>query len=86
MASATIHAEVDESLKLKAEAIFADAGLSLSEAFRLLLLRAVEDHTVPFNPLVPNEATKEAMRAVDRGEVVRVGSIEDLMAEFHAQD
>ena len=35
-------------------------------------------------PLVPNAKTIEAMKAARRGELVTVGSIDNLMADLHA--
>jgi len=36
----------------------------------------------PFEPLVPNEETIEAMKAARRGDVVTVGSVDDLLADL----
>jgi DNA-damage-inducible protein J len=35
---------------------------------------------------MPNAETVEAMKAARRGELVKVGSIENLMDDLHAED
>ena len=41
---------------------------------------------MPFDPLVPNEETIEAMKAARRGELVSVGTVDDLLADLHEDD
>lgn len=87
MASNTVvRARIDERLKEEASAILGAAGLTISDAFRMLLVRTVADRRLPFDPLVPNEETIEAMKAARRGELVTVGSIDELLADLHAGD
>jgi antitoxin component of RelBE/YafQ-DinJ toxin-antitoxin module len=45
-----------------------------------------EAAALPFDPLTPNAETVEAMKAARRGELVKVGSAEDLLADLHADD
>ena len=49
-ATATVRAQIDEHLKDEAMAIYAEVGLTLSEVFRLLLVRTVTDHKSRSNP------------------------------------
>jgi DNA-damage-inducible protein J len=86
MAATVVQATVDERIKDEATAIYAAAGLTLSEAFRIMLMRTVAEQALPFDPLVPNAETVEAMMAARRGEVVTVGSVNDLLADLHADD
>lgn len=86
MAATVVTATVDERLKEQATAIYASAGLTLSEAFQIMLMRAVAERALPFDPLIPNAETIEAMKAARRGDVVKVGSINDLLADLHAGD
>jgi DNA-damage-inducible protein J len=87
MQSATtmIHVRVDQSLKSKASKTFDAMGLSLSEAVRIFLTRTAADQAFPFELRVPNAETVEAMVAGDRGEVVEFNSIDELMADLHAE-
>ena len=85
-ANAVVRARVDGRVKEEAAAILAASGLTVSDAFRMMLMRTVAERALPFDPLVPNEATIEAMKAARRGELITVGSVDDLLAELHADD
>jgi DNA-damage-inducible protein J len=52
----------------------------------MMLMRTVADKALPFDPLVPNTETIEAMKATRRGELVTIGGIDDLMADLHEDD
>ena len=85
-ANAVVRARIDVRVKEEAAAIYAAAGLTLSDAFRMLLMRTVAERALPFDPLTPNAETVEAMKAARRGELVKVGSVDDLLADLHADD
>jgi DNA-damage-inducible protein J len=84
--TAVVRASVDARVKEEAEAIYAAAGLTLSDAFRMMLLRTVAENALPFDPLVPNDETIEAMKAARRGELATFHSVEELLADLHADD
>lgn len=84
--TAMIHVRVDSTLKMKASRTLSKMGLSMSDAVRLLLTRIEADQALPFDVRVPNATTLAAMKAGDRGEVTSFASIEDLMADLHADD
>jgi len=84
--TAIVRASVDEATKTEAAAVLAGMGLSLSDAVRLLLRRVAVDKALPFEPLVPNAETAEAMRAARRGEMTRVGDAASLLASLNADD
>jgi DNA-damage-inducible protein J len=88
MQSATemIHVRIDPKLKSKATKAFGAMGLTLSEAVRVFLTRAATDQAFPFELRVPNVKTVAAMKAGDRGEIVKFNSVEELMADLHADD
>jgi len=85
-AKAEVRARIDVRVKREATAIYAAAGLTLSDAIRIMLKRTVAERALPFDPMTPNEETVEAMMAARRGELVEVGSVEDLLADLHAED
>lgn len=85
-ANAVVRARIDVQVKEEATAIYAAAGLTLSDAFRMMLMRTVAERALPFDPLIPNEETVAAIKASRRGDVVQVGSIEELIADLHADD
>jgi DNA-damage-inducible protein J len=84
--NAVVRARIDSKVKDEAAAIYAAAGLTISDAFRMMIMRTVADRALPFDPLTPNKETIEAMMAARRGDVVELGSIDDLMADLHAED
>jgi DNA-damage-inducible protein J len=85
-ANAVVRARIDARVKEEATAIYAAAGLTLSDAFRMLLMRTVAERALPFDPLTPNAETVEAMMAARRGELVKIGSVKNLLADLHADD
>jgi DNA-damage-inducible protein J len=85
-ANAVVRARIDARVKEEATAIYAAAGLTLSDAFRMMLMKTVALRKLPFDPLIPNEETVEAMKAARRGELVKVNGIAGLMADLHADD
>lgn len=85
-ANDVVRARIDAKTKAKAAAVLASIGLTVSDAFRLLMVKVAAEKALPFEPLVPNAKTIAAMKAARRGEVVKLGSIDKLMADLHADD
>ncbi len=85
-ANAVVRARIDAHVKEEAATVLASMGLTVSDAFRLMMTRIAREKKLPFEPLVPNEETIEAMKAARRGELVTVGSIDNLFAELNAGD
>ncbi len=52
-------------------------------ALRDLMARIAKEKALPFEPLVPNAETIEAMKAARRGEVVTAGSPDRLVASLN---
>src|SRR5262245_44469554 len=86
MAKTVVRARIDETIKDEAAAVLAAMGLTVSDAFRLLLVRIAREKALPFEPLIPNAETIEAMKAARRGELVTIGSVDQLFADLHADD
>jgi DNA-damage-inducible protein J len=83
-ANAVVRARIDARIKIEAAAVLGAMGLTVSDAFRLMLIKIAKDKALPFEPLVPNEETIEAMRATRRGEVVAAGPPSKLLASLNA--
>jgi DNA-damage-inducible protein J len=83
-ANAVVRARIDEHIKNEATAVLAAVGLTVSDAFRLMLTRVARDKALPFEPLVPNEETIAAMREARQGKLQSFDSIEALMADLNA--
>ena len=85
-ANAVVRARIDESVKQEATVVLAAMGLSVSDAIRLMLTRVAIEKALPFEPLVPNEVTIQAMRDARQGKTVKHKSLDALMADLHADD
>ena len=81
-----VRARIDEKTKEEAAAVLDAIGLTVSDAFRLMMVRIAAEKRLPFEPLVPNAETIAAMEAARRGELVTVGDVDGLMADLHADD
>ena len=81
-----VQARVDKAVKEEAAAVLAAMGLTVSGALRLLLTKVAQEKALPFAPLVPNEATIEAMREARRGNLPQFESMEDLLDDLHEDD
>lgn len=84
--NAVVRAHIDEHVKEEAAAILNAAGLTISDAFRMMLIRTVADKALPFDPLVPNAETIEAMEEARGGNLPRVNTVEELLEELNAAD
>ena len=84
MANTTVRARIDERVKEEASAVLATIGLTVSDAFRLMMVKIAKEKALPFEPLVPNEETIEAMKAARRGELTTVGPPGKLLPSLNA--
>ncbi len=82
--NSVVRARIDEATKSEAAAVLAAMGLSLSDAFRLLLKRVAAEKALPFELLVPNAETVAAMKAARRGELTTAGNPASLLASLNA--
>ena len=60
-ANTVVRARSDGQIKEDAAAVLDAMGLTVSEAFQMLLTRIAKERALPFEPLVPNEETIQAM-------------------------
>jgi len=84
--NAVVRARIDQRIKDEAAAVLGAMGLTVSDAFRLLMVRIAKEKALPFEPLVPNAETIEAMKAARRGELVTAGSLDKLLARLNEDD
>ena len=78
-----VRARINERIKNEAAAVLAAMGLTVSDAFRLLMVRIAKEKALPFEPLVPNDETIEAMKAARRGELTTAGPPDKLVANLN---
>ena len=62
----------------------ATVGLTVTDAFRLMMMRIAKDKAWPFEPLIPNAETAEAMMAIRRGDVTTGPQLPDLYSRLIA--
>ena len=81
-----VRARIDQQIKDEAGAVLASIGLTASDAFRMMMMRIAAEKRLPFEPLVPNAETIEAIKAARAGDLVTVGGVEDLLADLNEED
>ena len=84
--NALVQARIDRVVKDEAAAVLAAMGLTVSDAVRLLLTKVAREHVLPFDPLIPNAETIEAMKAARRGNLPSFATVGELMADLNAPD
>ena len=77
-----VRARIDSDTKARAAEALNAMGLSVSDAIRLLLLRVADEKRLPFAVQVPNAATLDAMKELDKGSGERFDTAEELFDEL----
>lgn len=83
-ANQLVQTRIDGAIKAEAAAVLAAMGLSVSDAVRLMLTRVAHDKALPFEPLIPNATTIEAMKDARAGRVAKSASLEALFRDLNA--
>lgn len=81
-----VRARIDEEIKKEATIVLSEIGLTVSDAFRMLLIRIAREKVLPFEPLIPNSKTIEAIKAARRGDLAIVGNVDNLLTKLNAND
>jgi len=84
-ANAVVRARIDEHIKEEASAVLAAMGLTASDAFRIMMTRIAREKALPFDPLIPNAETIDAMREARRGNTETV-TLDELRSVLDADD
>ena len=85
-ADAIVRARVSQETKLEAAAIFEAAGMTTSDAIRMMLIRVVEDRELPFEPVRPNAKTVRAIKAARAGRVKKAKDPKQLLKKLNARN
>jgi DNA-damage-inducible protein J len=85
-ANAVVRARISADVKDEAGAVLAAMGLTVSDAFRMLLTRVAADKALPFEPLTPNAQTVAAIRQARRGGLPRFADADALLDYLDADD
>ena len=86
MENEVIRARINGRIKNEAAAVLAAMGLTVSDAFRLLMTRVAADKALPFAPLVPNAETIRAIKSARKGDMTTVRSTKQLFESLDADD
>ncbi|MCL2524298.1 MAG: type II toxin-antitoxin system RelB/DinJ family antitoxin [Betaproteobacteria bacterium] len=85
-ADSYVRARIDTHTKERAASALDAMGLSISDAIRLLMLRIADERRLPFEIKAPNATTRKAIAELEAGKGKKFASIDDLMADLHADD
>lgn len=85
-ANVLVQARINRAVKEEASAVLSAMGLTVSDAVRLMLTRIAREHTLPFDPLIPNEETVAAMMEARRGDLPSATTLEQFLDAMNAQD
>ena len=85
-ANSVVRARIDEHIKEEASIVLAAMGLTVSDALRMMLTRVAREGALPFEPLVPNAETIEAIRDARAGRTTKHADLAALMTDLHAED
>jgi len=82
-ANQLIQTHVDGTIKEQATAVLASAGLTVSDAVRLMLTRIAQDKALPFELRMPNATTLAAIEEARQGGGESV-TLDDIRATIRA--
>jgi DNA-damage-inducible protein J len=70
MSTTDIRLRVSEDIKIEAEQIFKQMGMTMSEAMRIFLNQCINTGGLPFKPHIklPNKETLESFKQAENGE------------------
>ena len=81
-----VRASIDKDIESEAAAVLAEIGLTVSDAFRIMLIRTATEKALPFEPLMPSDETTAAMRDARQGKLESFNSIEEFIDDLNAQN
>lgn len=84
--NSVVRARINEHIKEEASVVLEAMGLTLSDAFRMLLTRVAREKALPFDPLIPNAETIEAMKAARQGHLTTTSSVHNLFVDLNANN
>jgi DNA-damage-inducible protein J len=81
--TASVNARIEPAVKKKAERIFADIGITASDAVGMFYRQVVYRRGLPFEVRIPNSTTVAALEELERGQgEVFEGSTRKLFDEL----
>ena len=87
MGTTIFTADVDEIILSQANEVLAKEGITLSDALQQMMKYIVTEGRMPHLQCIePNEETLAAIAEAERGDLITVGTIAELMAELNEDD
>lgn len=84
--NAVVRARIDAQIKEEAAAVLKAMGLTVSDAFRLMLTRIAREKALPFDLLAPTAETIAAMREARGGSLPRFQDVDSLLKDLNEGD
>jgi len=75
---------LDTEMKKKAQAIFKQYGMGLSDAFNIFLSQSVMEKGIPFQIKIPNDETANVIKDAREGKNMTKVSLDELKEEIGA--
>jgi len=75
---------LDTEMKKKAQEIFKQYGIGLSDAFNIFLTQAVMEKGIPFQIKIPNDETAQVIKEAREGKNMTRVSLDELKKEVGA--
>lgn len=69
MADSVVRSRIDPVVKLEADRILREMGITLSDGIRLFLFQVIAERALPFKVKTPNKQTIAALEAARQGKV-----------------
>lgn len=73
---------LDADIKAKAQEIFKQYGMGLSDAFNIFLSQAVLERGIPFEVKIPNKKTLEVLKEAEQGVNMQEITFDTLKSEM----
>ena len=81
--SAYVRARVEPELKIQAETVFSELGLTPSQVINMLYTQVSKNHEIPLAMHIPNAETKQAIKEARAGKGLLKGkNIDDFFNEL----
>jgi len=79
-----VQTRIDGAIKEEAAVVLAAIGLTVSDAVRMLLTRVAQEKALPFELMIPNVTTIQAMKDARAGKVTKAANLTALFDDLNA--
>ena len=87
MSTTVFTVDIDDDTLARANEILAKEGITLTEALHQMIDYIIAEGRMPhFRCFEPNEETLTAIAEAEQGDLITVGTVDELMAELNEDD